>query len=1360
MPKKEAAEAKSELKELQKKMASESLPPDQTVGQIEMPSSGDVVSNSSERLQELTTQVESFSEYCQQLQLQVQTLSEKLHTAEQMANTKQMQLEVLQALSNEKESFAASQSELLEGFEKKLIDVQEEKETLANVVVGKEELIQTLRDRAEELDRKLKSLETETEKDARIRLLNEQLDESGKTMHSLQEEISRREEKLTESKQNEAKKKEECEQITERLKRAEEVSKAKHEISEQLASQIFDVSEQFQAKCVQAEELSSKLKSSEEKFKVLEVELAERESSLDDLKQKLMTSEEEGERLVDEMKNFKELYNSNLEKLTAQQEVLKTKEDELLEVQRQLDRLKGFLQTEDLLGRYKDHLDNLNSRTVVQSAESSEPVFVADDKRPLDQTVIEFPDTNFSGMYESLKLEFDLVFSEKERLILENFELKKLLTAVQDKEKESILKQKSYETRIGQLEDNLHVSRTDMASLEESLEDSHEKLCKVKEQNKQLLKEKDNLTLQIDDLLAVKKGDDSLVVQEQEEEKKTDDDQNKVPFVEKIQQEFQGSVYQERIERDDVQRSANEGPMKESDELERMKGLYEKLSDEHERLKNKHQVADVKCEKMLIKLKALKEKNDSLLQELSQLKESQKEGISSVNEELVAEKQNHRETQNLLLAEQALVAKERGEVAKMKTAFRSKFQEVLNEKNHLSGSCDQLKSKCKELGARLKELLAERQDLQDSIDRLISESQTSLESMRNEHVLEKSSLQNKISSLEVECKNSYTDLEDFQKLVAKMKESQESLKSENQKLKDVAHRFKDEMVNKHSVEEKIDHLELEVQGLQEERNSLQDQVDAAREEALTKMKELQGTRKKLADAEGKLKLQQEQVTELKELSETLQSSIFSLEADLQASQRHLECAEKEKDRLREEITVLQKATANTEILKSELSLVEHEVERKEQSVVIFKHEVETLNEQVQSLTSQCRDLESTRQAITVLKKENSSLTEDVMKLNAETADLRSAREELGVVSERYNNLLQDNTALAKQIEELLTQLQKRSQLEKDLAFAHDQHGHLEREQATFIQRIEDLEEQSQQLTNENTQLKQEMVHVNSSLKQVQFENESLKSQLQVMQSGGDRLSRFQEEYEKLQTQFAQSVEQNNKVQAELNHSTHRLQLRDARCQQLAMQVSQLAEDRSYLNIQMGNLSLALREKEKDASNLASQCQAWHHKHSQLQQKVTELETGRAEALKLSNTQPLTSEIETLKEKIRELEVHQEDMMKQNLEQTSQFTSEREQRLLAETNLIQLQEQIQIMQQKQSVQDYQIQIDDDQEQILDAQLLLSRQSSSYLQRLQRWLMVRNRQLHRLMRIRPGVRTLVRIYFLFLHVVVAACIFGFL
>ena len=55
-------------------------------------------------------------------------------------------------------------------------------------------------------------------------------------------------------------------------------------------------------------------------------------------------------------------------------------------------------------------------------------------------------------------------------------------------------------------------------------------------------------------------------------------------------------------------------------------------------------------------------------------------------------------------------------------------------------------------------------------------------------------------------------------------------------------------------------------------------------------------------------------------------------------------------------------------------------------------------------------------------------------------------------------------------------------------------------------------------------------------------------------------------------------------------------------------------------------------------------------------------------------------------RIQQLEVSQEELTKLNLEQSSQFTSEREQRLLAETNLVQLQEQIKILQQQQSPQD--------------------------------------------------------------------------
>lgn len=1382
--KKEASQALIQLKELQDKLSAESSTsaldqaavrhPSQDPAQKDVLTTEDMDNKSSERLQELTMQVESFSEYCQQLQLQVQTLTEKLHTAEQLAHTKQMQLEALQSISDEKESLATSQNELLEGFEVKLASLRDEKETLANVVVGKEEMVQTMRNRVEELDKKIKSLETETEKDARIRLLNEQLDETSKTMHSLQEEISLREEKFQESKSAELRAKNEyqkaIEQMTEQLKKAEEIGKAKQEISEQLASQMFDLSEQLQAKSVRVEELSYQLQSSDEKIKLLEFQLAKSESSLDEFKQQLQTVRDESEILVEELKNLKDLYNANQEQLLTQQKDLESKEQELLNVQKELNSLKDSLPKEEILQEYKQQLENQKTIETIPETSAqinpnvSEPTSASYEKM-LDQTIIEFPEPDFSSMYESLKLEFDLVFSEKERLSFENLELKNSLTDVQQKEEEGLLKQQTYEVRIQQLEEGLQVSKSNMTTLEDSLELVNEQLSRSEEEKKHLLGEKEKLTVQIAELLENKKVDDNLVAQEATVEA------DKVPFVEKIEQEFQGPLHQVKIEREAVQRSAV-GSAEGMEELEHMKELYEKLSDEHTRLKNKQQVAEVKCEKMLIKLKAFKEKNENLLRELSELKDSQNktmEGIASQNVDLETEKQKHQETRNLLLAEQTNVAKERAKIAKMETVFRNKFQEVLDEKNHLSDSCNQLKTKCKELGARLKELLAERQDLQDSIDRLTSESETVLEGVRNEFAVEKSSLQSKISSLETECNNAYADIEDFQKLVSKMKESHEVLMGENQKLKNSAHLLESELDSSRSVEEKISQLELEVQGLQEERKSLQDQVEVAREEALAKMKELQVARKKQGDAEGKTKLQEEQINQLKELNETLQNAKWALEANLQTSQHRAERAEQEKKTLSDEVAILQQAMTDNEVLKGELALVESEAERKEQSVALFKHEVEALNEQVQSLTSQCRDLESTRQAITVLKKENGSLTEDVIRLNAENAELRSSKEELGVVSDRYNNLLQDNTALAKQIEELLTKLQKQGQLEKDLSFAHEQQGHLEREQATFIQRIEELEEQSQQLTNQNTQLKQEMVQVNSALKQVQFENESLKSQVQVMQSGGDRLSRFQEEYERLQQQFAQSVEQNNQVQAELNHSTHRLQLREARCQQLAMQVSQLAEDRSYLNIQMGNLSLALREKEKEASNLSSQCKTWYEKHCQLQQKVTELETSRAEALKLSNSQTLTNEIETLKENIHGLEAHQEELTKLNLEQASQFTSEREQRLLAETNLVQLQEQIKILQQQQlqSAQDFQIQIDEDQDRMLEAQTLLSRHGSSYIHRLQRWIMVKkeylcfsSRQLSRLMRLQPRARTLIRIYFLLLHVAIVAFIMGLL
>ena len=50
------------------------------------------------------------------------------------------------------------------------------------------------------------------------------------------------------------------------------------------------------------------------------------------------------------------------------------------------------------------------------------------------------------------------------------------------------------------------------------------------------------------------------------------------------------------------------------------------------------------------------------------------------------------------------------------------------------------------------------------------------------------------------------------------------------------------------------------------------------------------------------------------------------------------------------------------------------------------------------------------------------------------------------------------------------------------------------------------------------------------------------------------MSRFTADYSKLQAQFREVVEQKNQLQEELNRFRHSLQQREARCQQLAVQV--------------------------------------------------------------------------------------------------------------------------------------------------------------------------------------------------------------
>jgi hypothetical protein len=84
---------------------------------------------------------------------------------------------------------------------------------------------------------------------------------------------------------------------------------------------------------------------------------------------------------------------------------------------------------------------------------------------------------------------------------------------------------------------------------------------------------------------------------------------------------------------------------------------------------------------------------------------------------------------------------------------------------------------------------------------------------------------------------------------------------------------------------------------------------------------------------------------------------------------------------------------------------------------------------------------------------------------------------------------------------------------------------------------------------------QELLRVESELQQLVFDNNSMRSQLNLSSNDGKQTSRFQADYEQLQKQFNVAMRQKNQSQAENNQLNHRLQQRETRCQQLARQVN-------------------------------------------------------------------------------------------------------------------------------------------------------------------------------------------------------------
>ena len=169
--------------------------------------------------------------------------------------------------------------------------------------------------------------------------------------------------------------------------------------------------------------------------------------------------------------------------------------------------------------------------------------------------------------------------------------------------------------------------------------------------------------------------------------------------------------------------------------------------------------------------------------------------------------------------------------------------------------------------------------------------------------------------------------------------------------------------------------------------------------------------------------------------------------------------------------------------------------------------------------------------------------------------LDTLQHEYDSVNEQYNKILTDNSSMAKQIEELHQRIQQQGFQESSVAYMKEEQGHFAKEKKRLLSHIENLEQQILELSNQNTVQDQEVLRLQASHQQLVFDNDTLRAQMVLVKGDGGQTNAFQNDYQRLHGQFAAAMEQKNKVQTEWNQAMHSLKQREARCQQLAMQVS-------------------------------------------------------------------------------------------------------------------------------------------------------------------------------------------------------------
>ena len=601
--------------------------------------------------------------------------------------------------------------------------------------------------------------------------------------------------------------------------------------------------------------------------------------------------------------------------------------------------------------------------------------------------------------------------------------------------------------------------------------------------------------------------------------------------------------------------------------MEEMDGLREDLINERKDSKDKMDKLKVEIQNKDIENVNYLESEVEKLRSLCKQQKEEREGldwklqeVASLEEEieeLRLELEIARKEQKTVGSDESL-KKLKDDLDHTKAALKMKESECENLKsNHSAESSSdrvtELEEQLELINEELNETMSENEKLKSNPSNMKAQMYETVQSKFEELAEKYSSALEENKRLEVELRENNTSnktekskaentvddsrVRDLEEQLELINDELNELMSENEKLKkeSVSNGMKIKMFD--DLQEKFDDICKTYETLEKENSALKTQINDNSQQ-MAENSEVEGLKEQLD-------IINEELNELMSENERLRSRSSPQEMKV----KMFDSLQKEFQEMGEKYS---EAVKNVNNLKLEL-------ERKNIDIESLRGDMLEKNTTLIDENMKREEVHPVGNSVDVTSKESEYLKNENEKLRQLFEDknlmLDKLQKDFNNINSEYNKIINDNSSMAKQIEELHQRLLQQGESQKDISFIKEERDHFEREKERLIKHILELEKQLEAQSDQNIQVNQELLRVESELQQLVFDNNSMRSQLNLSSNDGKQTSRFQADYEQLQKQFNVAMGQKNQSQAENNQLNHRLQQRETRCQQLARQVN-------------------------------------------------------------------------------------------------------------------------------------------------------------------------------------------------------------